>query len=72
LQQLRRESAMKPADLPLQHALACFLLADELPTPHKREVLRELAMQWLRLAERQENYWRHAAPAGRDGRQAVH
>jgi hypothetical protein len=64
---------MQPADLPLQRALACFLLADELPTVREREVLRELALQWLRLAERQDDYWRHAVPPQRrDGRKAFH
>jgi hypothetical protein len=64
---------MRPADLPLERALACFLLADELPTAREREVLRELAVQWLRLAERQDDYWRHAAPPQRrDGRKGFH
>jgi len=52
---------MEPSDLHLQRALDCFLLADELPTFRQREALRELALQWLRLAERQDDYWRHAA-----------
>ena len=63
---------MDSADLHLQRALDCFLLADELPTPREREALRELALQWLRLAERQDDYWRHAAPPRRDGRKVVH
>ena len=56
---------MDPADLHLQRALDCFLLADELPTFRERVTLRELALHWLRLTERQDDYWRHAAPAQR-------
>ena len=56
---------MDPADLHLQRALDCFLWADELPDLHDREVLRELALAWLKLAERQDDYWRHAKPPDR-------
>ena len=63
---------MDPADLHLQRALDCFLLADELPTLREREVLRELALHWLRLTERQDDYWRHAAAVRRDGGRSFH
>jgi hypothetical protein len=63
---------MDPADLHLQRALDCFLLADELPTFREREVLRELALHWLRLTERQDDYWRHAAPRLRIGWKLLH
>jgi hypothetical protein len=56
---------MDPADLHLQRALDCFLLADELPTFREREVLRELALRWLSLTERQDDWRRHATPAQR-------
>jgi hypothetical protein len=56
---------MDPADLHLQRALDCFLLADELPTFREREVLRELALHWLSLTERQDDDRRHATPAKR-------
>jgi hypothetical protein len=72
LQQLSQEGAVEPTDLHLQRALECFLLADELPTSQEREALRDLAMQWLRLTERQDEYWRQAAPPRRGGRKAFH
>ena len=56
---------MDPADLHLQRALDCFLLADELPTLRERELLRELALHWLSLTERQDDDLRHAMPAQR-------
>jgi hypothetical protein len=56
---------MDPADLHLQRALDCFLLADELPTFREREALRELALNWLSLTERQDDWRRHAPPAQR-------
>jgi len=54
------ESAVDPADLHLQRALDCFSWADELPNRDDREALREMALAWLRLGERQDDYWRHA------------
>jgi hypothetical protein len=63
---------MDPADLHLQRALDCFLLADELPTFREREVLRDLALKWLRLTERQDDDRRHAAPAQPEGWKAFH
>jgi hypothetical protein len=59
---VRKETAVDPADQHLQRALDCFLWADQWPDLHEREALRELALAWLKLAERQDDYWQHAAP----------
>ena len=41
---------MKSAELEL-HALECLLLAREVPDPRQRQMLRELGLSWLHVAE---------------------
>jgi hypothetical protein len=41
---------MKSAELEL-HALECLLLAREVPDARQRQMLRELGLSWLHVAE---------------------
>jgi hypothetical protein len=50
-----------PGELYHQRAVECLLMSDEMADPHEREVMRELAVSWLRLSERAEEYWRRAS-----------
>jgi len=50
-----------PGELYHQRALECLLMSDEMTDLHEREVMRELAISWLGLSERAEEYWRRQA-----------
>jgi hypothetical protein len=50
-----------PGELYHQRAVECLLMSDEMADQHEREVMRELAISWLRLSERAEEYWRRAS-----------
>jgi hypothetical protein len=50
-----------PGELYHQRAVECLLMSDEMADPHERETMRELAVSWLRLSERAEEYWRRAS-----------
>jgi hypothetical protein len=50
-----------PADLYHQRAVECLRMADEMTDPRKREVMQELALSWLSVSERAEEYWRRQA-----------
>jgi|GraSoiStandDraft_54_1057290.scaffolds.fasta_scaffold1225078_1 hypothetical protein len=47
-----------PGELYHQRAVEFLLMSDEMPDLRKRKVMRELAISWLRLSERAEEYWR--------------
>ena len=49
-----------PGELYHQRAIEWLLMSNEMADAHEREVMRELAMSWLRLSERAEEYWRQA------------
>jgi hypothetical protein len=50
-----------PGELYHQRAVECLLMSVEMADPHERETMRELAVSWLRLSERAEEYWRRAS-----------
>ena len=50
-----------PGELYHQRAVECLLMSDEMADPHERETMRKLAVSWLRLSERAEEYWRRAS-----------
>jgi hypothetical protein len=50
-----------PGELYHQRAVECLLMSDAMADQHEREVMRELAISWLRLSERAEEYWRRAS-----------
>jgi hypothetical protein len=47
-----------PGELYHQRAVEYLLMSDQMSGPHERKVMRELAISWLRLSERAEEYWR--------------
>lgn len=49
-----------PGELYHQRAVECLLMSDAMADQHEREIMRELAISWLRLSERAEEYWRRA------------
>jgi hypothetical protein len=49
-----------PGELYHQRAVECLLMSDGMADLHKRAVMRELGISWLRISERAEEYWRQA------------
>jgi hypothetical protein len=42
---------MSSADRYQQRAVECFSLAEDFSDPHRREIMRRLAVMWLHLSE---------------------
>jgi hypothetical protein len=47
---------MRSADFYRQRAVDCYSLAEESSDPHRREIMRQLAIFWLNLSDRANEY----------------
>jgi hypothetical protein len=56
---------MSSPDLYQQRAVECYSLAEVFSDPHRREIMRQLAICWLRLSEKAEESRRREASQDR-------